>query len=368
MILAGTAAAILLPMLVVAQDSLAPAREPLVVVKDGKYGYINHKGEVVIRPQFLWGTHFVDGFATVYVCGRLVSIDESGRLVPLRPANKHELRPRRRSGKVGFVDASGQFKINAIFDDALPFSDGLAAVRAGDLWGFIDSSGHEVIPPVFKGAYYFHEGAGTAETNNGPVLIDKTGKVIASGIDLVHGIVAEGRVPASRNDKYGYLDLRGNAAIPLIYDDVRTFTGGLAPVKEGVEWGYIDRDGHTVIPFMFDEAGPFASGLAPARIGNETGFIDRSGKFAFHLAFREAGGFLTGNADGFWVAETDVSGFWTTDSAFGYVNTSGKVIWGPTVGSPDHAPLLGWSEEDKVRSCQGVPQAVRKAIAHFPEE
>jgi len=367
-ILAGTAAAILLPLLFAAQECLSPTKNPLVVVKDGKYGYINHDGGVVIRPQFLWGTDFLDGFATVYVCGRLVSIDESGKLVPLRPANKHELRPTRRSGKVGFVDASGQFRINRIFDDALPFSDELAAARVGGLWGFIDTSGRQVIPPVFDEAFYFVEGVGTAETDSGFVLIDKTGMVIASGFDLTHGIPADGRVPVGRDDRYGYLDLRGDIAIPLTYDDVNSFSRGLAPVKKGGKWGYIGTDGHTAIPFVFDEAGPFASGLAPARIGSETGFIDRSGKFAFHLAFKYAPGFLTGNADGLLVADSDVSRFWTADDVFGYVNTSGKVIWGPTAGSPDHAPILGWSEEDKAKSCEGVPPAVRELVAHFPDQ
>lgn len=358
----------MLSVLVVAQNYPTLAQEPLVVVKDGKYGYVNHNGEITIQPRFFWGTEFEDGFAAVYVCGRMAWIDDTGKLMPRRPANKHGLQPQRLGEKVGFTDPSGKFRINPIYDDVLPFSDGLAAVRKRDLWGFIDSSGREVIPPKFRDAFYFIEGVATAETESGCVLIDKTGKVIASGFEMTHGIVAEGRVPVGRNDKYGYLDLRGNIAIPLIYDGVDSFSRGVASVKKGQKWGYIDKYNHTAIPFVFDLAGPFASGLAPARIGEETGFIDRSGKFAFRLAFKYAPGFLTGNADGLSVADSDVSRFWTIDGGFGYVNTSGKVIWGPTVGSPDHAPILGWSEEDKVRSCEGLSQAVREAITQFPKE
>ena len=53
---AGITAAILLPVLVFPQADPTPAEELLVVVKNGKYGYINHDGGVVIPPQFLWGT------------------------------------------------------------------------------------------------------------------------------------------------------------------------------------------------------------------------------------------------------------------------------------------------------------------------
>ena len=51
----------------------------------------------------------------------------------------------------------------------------------------------------------------------------------------------------------------------------------------------------------------------------------------------------------------------------GYVNSSGHVIWGPTVDSPDHSPLLGWSEEDKTKSCEGFTESTRSTVASFPE-
>jgi len=367
MILAA-AASVLLPIFVYAQNGPSRNRNLLAIVKNGRYGYINHQGRVVIRPQFHWGEDFEDGFARVYICSHMVSINESGKVVPLRWVTGNRLGPRRVSGKVGFVDVSGKIKIDAVYEDALLFSDGLAAVEVNGLWGFIDPSGREVIPPQFKSAYYFHEGVGIAETDSGIVLIDKTGAVIASGYEYLSGITEEGRVPVSRDDKYGYLDLKGKIAIPLEYDFADSFSRGLALVKMGMKWGYIDRDGHTRIPFIFDKAGPFASGLAPAQIAGESGFIDKSGRFAFHLAFEYAPGFLTGNDEGLFVADSDVSRFWTSDGKFGYINTSGIVIWGPAPEVPDHAPLFGWSEQDKIESCRGIPRAIRKAVAQLPED
>ena len=357
----GCLTAVVLPLLAAAQSGESTVREPLVVVKDGKYGYIDHKGAMLISPQFWWGADFDHGFGAVYICGRVISIDASGNLWPLRAAQEHELRPKLVGGKFGFVDDSGQFKIAAAFDDVLPFSDGMAAVRLGDKWGFVDSSGHVVIPPAFEAAYYFRDGVATARTGETNVLINKEGKVLARGFEQLRGVIAEQRVPVSRDEKYGYLDVNGAIVIPLVYDDADSFSGGLAPVKKGGKWGYIDRDGATTIPFTFDRAGVFGSGLAPVRMGRETGFIDISGKFAFRFPFESAAGFW--GIDG----DTDVSTFWTKDGTFGYVNTSGDVIWGPIRGSPDHAPILGWSERDRVQSCQGVSDATRNTVASFPK-
>ena len=151
-------------------------REPLVVVQHGKYGYIDHEGKIIIRTQFIWADDFWQGLGTVYVCGRYVSIDRSGVLHPLRIAVERRLDPKRKDKKAGFVDASGHFAIAPTFDDVLPFSDGLAAVRSGENWGFIDKFGQVVIPIQFKAAYYFREGVTMVEADQGTSLsIGKAG-------------------------------------------------------------------------------------------------------------------------------------------------------------------------------------------------
>jgi hypothetical protein len=339
----------------------------LVVVQAGKYGYIDHTGRVVIPPQFLWAEDFWRGLGTVYVCGRYASIDASGSITALRIAAPRQLAAQSEGQKVGFVDEHGRFRISPSFDDALMFQEGLAAVRIGDRWGFIDTSGKQVIPPRFSAAYYFREGVATAKLGDSYVLIDRSGRVLASGYEFTKGIVSQGRVPVAKGNKNGYLDLQGRVVIPLIYDSVDSFSGGLAAVMKSGKWGYIDSDGRMVIPFRFDEAGPFGSGLAPVRIGGRTGFINKSGGIAFELAFRHAPGFLAGDEKSdLFIADADVSRFFTTDEKFGYVNTSGKVIWGPTDGTPDHPPLWGWSDKEKVESCEGIPPSVRSAVARLP--
>jgi WG containing repeat len=342
-------------------------KEPLVVVQNGKYGYIDHDGKVIIRPQFIWADDFWQGLGTVYVCGRYASIDRSGTLHPRRIAAEGHLEPKRRGKKYGFVDASGQFRIAPTFDEVLPFSDGLAAVRSGEKWGFIDNSGEVVIPIQLKAAYYFRKGVTMAEDDSGGVLIDRKGTILARGFDSKN-LIAEGRVPVSNEGGEGYLDLQGNIAIPLIYESVDSFSGGLAAVRKDGKWGYVNHDGQLVIPPGFDSAGRFASGLAPAKRGDKIGFIDSSGSFAFLLAYDYAPGFLTGDdEDDLYIAPSDVSRFWTKDRKFGYVNTAGRVIWGPVKGSPDHRPLLGWDEADKVASCKDIPDEVRKRVAGFPK-
>jgi len=362
---AAVAPPALVPLASSAQNtSTASPPQPdalLVVVRNGKYGYIDHQGRIVIEPQYVWGDDFDGGFAPVYLCGRAVSIDASGKVRPLRVVREGEVYAKSRGGKVGFADASGKFKGPPTFDEALPFSDGLAAVRAGEKWGFVDRTGALVIPLQFSEAYFFHEGVAIVTLDFDHVLINKAGNVIARGLQpLLPMLISEGRITIEEGNKIGFADLQGRVVISPAYDMAYAFSGGFAAVRQDGKWGYIDQRGRLIIPFKFDQAGYFASGLAPAKLGTESGFIDKSGNFAFHLDFDVTPGFRTFNA------ETDVSQFWTKDQLFGYVNTSGKVIWGPVPESPDHWPLLGWTVKQKERSCAGVSQTLKRAIASYP--
>jgi hypothetical protein len=42
----------------------AADNKPLLIVKDGKYGYIDHDGNMLIPPQYLWADDFMEGLGT----------------------------------------------------------------------------------------------------------------------------------------------------------------------------------------------------------------------------------------------------------------------------------------------------------------
>ena len=48
------------------------------------------------------------------------------------------------SSKCGYVDSTGVWVIDSIYNDARAFGDGLARVKTNDKWRFIDKSGKVV--------------------------------------------------------------------------------------------------------------------------------------------------------------------------------------------------------------------------------
>lgn len=103
---------------------------------------------------------------------------------------KPKLTPVARNGKFGYKDASGEMVIEPRFDQACGFSEGLARVNIGSvydpgtwshvggLWGYIDETGKTVIEPQFDRATDFSGGVAKVRLNGRIAQIDKTGAIV----------------------------------------------------------------------------------------------------------------------------------------------------------------------------------------------
>lgn len=338
----------------------------LPIVEDGKLGFMDASGKVLIRPQFL-----------MYTAGLLDMDPFSGELAPLPTGNKwgyvdrtgrYVVNPQFESAapfeeglarvtlrnKVGFIDRTGGYVVNPQFDDAADFSEGLAAVRLGAKWGYINTEGEYVVNPQFEYAGAFEESVarvvqngrwgyidregvfkinpqfdeagdfreGTAVVRAGDRwgTIDDQGKyVVQPQFEGASEKFSEGLWRVQMGGKWGYVDESGKILINPQFDQAYDLKGGLAMVRSGDAWGYIDRTGKYRINPQFDEAQPFAEGRARVGMGGKYGYIDPDGKLVVSARFAAAASrFRSGRA---WVV---------TDEGLGYVDPNGQYVRRPT--------------------------------------
>jgi len=103
--------------------------------------------------------------------------------------------PFEENGKFGYLNAEG-IAIEPQFNNAFPFSEGLAAVRQGGYFGFIDTAGTWVIAPQFDFAQAFSNGIAVVyEANGAPNYVNRKGKLLLGegfkGVfpfDAYHGV------------------------------------------------------------------------------------------------------------------------------------------------------------------------------------
>jgi hypothetical protein len=131
---------------------------------EGGFAHDFHDGLAAV--VFLEGKHtkFVDRMGQIELRVNGYSYDFQESMAAFHVEVTQNGTPRDR---YGFVNKKGELIVKPVFESAHSFSDGLAAVctlkhagsdRAGDKWGFIDKSGKFVIAPSFNVAHSLKNG------------------------------------------------------------------------------------------------------------------------------------------------------------------------------------------------------------------
>lgn len=178
--------------------------------KDGKYGFINQDGDMVIPNNYI----IVQGFSEGLSAFRSGDWDaEAEAWID--------------GYKVGYINQAGQETI--IFSTSIHewvglgnFSNGLASVIKDNKVGYIDKDGNTVIPFIYA-----------PEHGHGDYTYDfSEGLVVAKKGDYENGF------------KYGFINTSGDEAVPFIFDNAESVSEGMAAVCIG---GYWEND-DTYIP------------------------------------------------------------------------------------------------------------------------
>ena len=250
----------------------------LLCVQDfeGKWGYVNRKGEEIIKVQFDEAEPFTEnGTAKVKADGEWKHIDTKGRFVESPAVQKSSP-----SAAIRAQDDSEE-------DDVPLFSQ-------NGLWGLRDSGGNILVQPRFIWIEDFAE--------NGLALFYLAGQC-------------------------GYINRAGEIVIPNRFNHAYSFSdNGLAAVSRSGKWGYINAEGEYAMEPQFDAARPFSTnGCAAVRVDRGWGVINDKGKFLVEPTFDS---WVTDfGSDGLALAEKD--------GMHCFVNIKGEIIYTLLEGTYD---------------------------------
>ncbi len=320
------------------------------VCKNGKWGYIDSLGRLLIPCQYDEASGFSEGLAKVKKDGKYGAINKTGKIeIPIEWSDmsgfSEGISAVVKGGKTGFIDNMGKVIVAPKYEGSGVFKDGMAVVVANGKYGFVDKTGKEVIAPRWDYAYSFFDGYAMVLENRKVGFIDKTGSVaiepvwddavsfsegyapvmqksgdtelwgyISTSGNILGGKIKydsvtsfkDGLAVVAENRKYGVLKKDGNYLLTPFYEYVSMFNEGLASIKLNGKYGFVDEAGKTVIPITLDFAGSFSEGLAPAIKDNLWGYIDKKGAFAVSPQYNDAGIFVNGYA---YVKKGTKSGF-----------------------------------------------------------
>lgn len=287
------------PIFNTAFDKAEDFKENFAEVKiNGKWGFINKKGELIIKPQFYETHPFSNGLSQV----------------AFGPNAKH-----------GYIDTAGNFIIKPQYDNASAFADNKAWVLLDGKWGLINQNNEFVISPVYKEVkniferynqwtpeYTYNLITGIIDKpiykNNHLVwvllnekwgLVNKNGKTLIPHIFSEVKDLSEGFTWVKKDGIWGLIDTIGNYLIkpdernPLIYASNVTFKSfsefnqGLIRYQTRDLYGYLNTQLKVVIPATYNKAGDFKNGLTCVKQDDYWGVIDTNGKFIVPINYKE---------------------------------------------------------------------------------
>lgn len=307
-----------------------------MVLKYGRYGYIDPSGEYVIPAKYRQARPFSDGLACVSINGErlgnavlggaYVFINTKGEVQfggksfsePVSFYNGFAVVPVSQ-GKYGFINREGKLVASG-FDQLGKFHKGWAPAMKKDKneLGYIDTLGHWKLKfPILDLIGQFYNDLAYIKDNGKYGFMDRKGKVV---IDIKYADAfsfEEGLAAVEIDKKYGFINTKGKLVIPAIYDDFGGFKEGLCAVKKQGKFGFINQKGEVKISHKFKAVRDFHEGLASAMWQGQVGFINKKGNWVIPPQFESAADFKNGYA------------IIQQNSKMGFINKKGKVIIQP---------------------------------------
>lgn len=135
------------------------------------------------------------------------------------------------------------------------------------------------------------------------------------------------------DNKWGFIDTKGNWIVQPIYDEVKNFNDDLASVKINGKWGFIDRKGNIAIEPTFEVADYFNEGLASIKIDGKYGSIDKKGHLVIQPIFRAGLHFQNGFAliNEHYKIKDATTGTEEYVLKWGFIDKKGTVIVSPSL-------------------------------------
>jgi hypothetical protein len=277
------------------------------IKENGKWGYMDETGKVVVPPAYDYAWDYNDGMGRV-----------------------------KQKGKYGFLNEKGELVIKPEFGYADDFKEGFARINTKDTtvldnlydgydlnagWTFVDKKG-VVFNQTFAKAEFLKTGLAQVKDDpayDSPWTYAKLGNGTLEredhNTDAIFAFNGHDLAPASdpANGKIGMINRKEEWIIQPTFDFMDSYSEGLAAANKDNIYGYVDGKGNWVYKqiisikdyvYVATDFKPFTNGLAAVRFDKDSyGYITKDGKVAFKQRFKSAGSF---SPEGYAIVTTDV--------------------------------------------------------------
>ena len=203
----------------------------LKVQKNGLWGLINTKGEVILEPQFT-------SIKTIKGIKNSLIVEKDG--------------------VVGLVNDRGSKVLETEYLQILrygqDYKNGYIIVNRENKYGLVSAQGEKILEPIYETVeniynekYYVVKKEGNTE------LIDKKGEtILKDNFDKILQIAKSG-VIIQKGEQYGLMDFEGNMKIDAKYKELKEINEDIFLAKKEEKYGVIDIEQNEKIAYSYNK-------------------------------------------------------------------------------------------------------------------
>lgn len=211
--------------IVLEYDSLVgPYGNVFMIYNAGQFGIIDDKGVMLAE--------FSNRFEKVFPF-----VEERAKVI--------------KAGRYGFIDKRGNVRVAPQYTNVHDFKEGLAAVIINGKWGFIDKDENIVVQPHYQEVTDFENGTARVQLKGKWQFVRKNGLLLSNTYDEIKPTVNQKWILVRKN-KLGLADKDGKELLAPRYDLVEDMGNRWVIVKKGNKYGVVDYQENFVYPFEFD--------------------------------------------------------------------------------------------------------------------
>ena len=246
-------------ILVILFSTVSLAQDVLLPVKTSKgIGFVNQAGKMLIKPKYDEAYGFYDAITHTY----------------------HNISPVRVGNKWGFIDRKGKMIVEPRFEQVYSIYEGMAPVKYDGKWGAINEKGRLVVTAVYDSMSWFEDGYAAVEVGGKKdwAYISKAGQLIIPN-NNVQKSKSNIRLRIKSDNKYGFMDEKGNIVIPTQFEEAYRFNGDVCGVMSNGKAGVINKSGtHIVMPNYENITFTGNGKIVIAKMNGKYALLDLSGK------------------------------------------------------------------------------------------
>jgi hypothetical protein len=243
-----------------------------LAIKKDKYGFIDKKGKLTNITTGL--TEFMNNVKGSEYPENLYDLQSKSILNfseydEISGFFEYGLMSVSKDRKIGFADKNGKIIIPLVYDEVKDISESKIIVKKESKWGAIDLKNNILIPFEYNFLNPFYEDLAFFSNDINPKNIGYINVlnevVIQPNLDFCwYGNFKNGIAVAKKDEKYGYINPKGEFIIPNIYKEAFPFSNGMALVKlvNSDKYTFINLKGEIILKSEFTELYPVRNGFA----------------------------------------------------------------------------------------------------------